>query len=117
MQVFHINALTISPEFSPLSSTPTAHFDPVGLYPLLSYANHSCAPNARVIHLDSAHARLVAARRIEEDEEVSITYVNPELSYEERQKHLRQQYGFECQCSKCVEESVNAKVTPKHHKH
>jgi hypothetical protein len=103
MQTFHINNIGISPEFAP-DPTPTAQHDPVGLFQLLSFVNHSCAPNARLLFLENHHGSLVAQQDIHKGDEITIAYVNPELPYKVRSYHLEQIYGFKCTCEKCSEE-------------
>ncbi|KAH9617184.1 hypothetical protein KSS87_012399 [Heliosperma pusillum] len=48
-------------------------------------------------------ATIVAVRDIQRGEEVTISYIDEELSYEERQRSLAD-YGFRCKCSKCSAE-------------
>ena len=36
--------------------------------------------------------------------QVTISYVDPKLSYEERRKTLQAHYGFECRCARCLNE-------------
>ena len=50
-----------------------AGFDPVdgiAIFPQIAMANHSCAPNTRVVFGDSACAQLIATRDIESGEEL-----------------------------------------------
>ncbi|KAL9229307.1 hypothetical protein vseg_004790 [Gypsophila vaccaria] len=75
-------------------------------YPLQSCMNHSCCPNAKAFKRDEdndGHAIIVAMHKIQKGEEVTISYIDEELPYEERQKSLAD-YGFRCKCSKCLEE-------------
>lgn len=37
--------------------------------------------------------------------QVTISYIDEDLSYEERQASLAD-YGFECRCSKCLDEKA-----------
>ena len=45
-----------------------------------------------------------ALRELAEGEEVTISYVDRSLGYEERRKTLETHYGFECRCNRCVAE-------------
>jgi hypothetical protein len=49
-------------------------------------------------------AVIIALRRISKNEEVTISYIDEELPYKERQALLAD-YGFSCKCSKCLEDS------------
>jgi len=84
-----------------------------GLYTLHSHLNHSCTPNVSVRHIDprTALSRItaIASRTILAGEELSITYVNPELGVKERRNSLLE-WGFgECMCKRCIEEAKQVK--------
>ncbi|TFK36548.1 hypothetical protein BDQ12DRAFT_609724 [Crucibulum laeve] len=84
-----------------------------GLYTLHSHLNHSCNPNVSVRHFDKRNAlsriTLVAKRPIKAREELLVTYVNPQASYQQRQSEL-QAWGFgSCRCERCVEEAKTVK--------
>ncbi len=59
----------------------------------------------RHLHQREALARIsvIALRDISPGEELTITYVNPELTYGERKRSLGE-WGFVCRCSRCVQE-------------
>lgn len=66
---------------------------------------HSCAPNAEVrFNSGMNQSSLIALHSIQSGEEITISYIDPELTLEERREELRG-YGFICNCSKCIEES------------
>ena len=44
-------------------------------------------------------------KTIDPDEEIAISYVNPEWPVKVRKEALKRDYGFECQCKKCQLES------------
>lgn len=86
---------------------------------LQSNLNHSCEPN---VHIDFPSAppatsttpgnsyllnpiSVVAAKEIKQDEELTISYVNPEWSYDKRQFELKTNWGFACACPKCEKEA------------
>jgi len=63
--------------------------------------NHSCDPNAH--HLSEGPELVIRSiRRIAKNEEITISYINPTQSFEERQKTLSTSYAFRCQCRKCT---------------
>ncbi|OEL12783.1 Histone-lysine N-methyltransferase ATXR2 [Dichanthelium oligosanthes] len=75
-------------------------------FPLQSCMNHSCCPNAKAFKRDEdkdGHAVILALKPISKGEEITISYIDEDLSYEERQAQLAD-YGFTCACSKCQEE-------------
>lgn len=71
-------------------------------FPEPSRINHDCAPNAQ-FHIDTATLThyVRAVRPIPPDEEISIAYTNPLDTYAQRQRYLRQSFGFECTCRRC----------------
>ncbi|KAG2569014.1 histone-lysine N-methyltransferase ATXR2-like isoform X2 [Panicum virgatum] len=75
-------------------------------FPLQSCMNHSCCPNAKAFKRDEdkdGHAVILALKPISKGEEITISYIDEDLSYEERQAQLAD-YGFTCACFKCQEE-------------
>eukprot|EP00965_Chrysotila_dentata_P255565 6212268-Pleurochrysis_carterae.AAC.1 len=68
------------------------------LYEVISRANHSCSPNAERLLRENHGVELRALRKIAAGEEVTVAYIDLDLPYQERQKHLLQQYGFNCVC-------------------
>ncbi|KAI0944631.1 hypothetical protein AcW1_002297 [Taiwanofungus camphoratus] len=86
-----------------------------GLYVLHSHMNHSCTPSVSVRHLDQRTAlsriSVIAKKDIEPDEELLITYVDPDLPVERRRRQLLE-WGFgECQCERCTREAKDATST------
>ncbi|XP_027170995.1 histone-lysine N-methyltransferase ATXR2 [Coffea eugenioides] len=77
-------------------------------FPLQSCMNHSCNPNAKAFKREEdrdGQAVLVALQPIHKGEEVTISYIDEELPYEERQSLLAD-YGFRCRCPKCLDEEL-----------
>ena len=70
--------------------------------------NHSCEPNVSVRHLHQrdalARITVLTRREILPGEELTITYVNPELPYLERKRALTE-WGFVCNCARCEAEA------------
>ena len=78
------------------------------LYARIVCINHSCMPNAEVHFLSDNHeATLLAKRDIPAGTEVTISYIddNERAGFLERRVKLRD-YGFNCQCEKCVGEEM-----------
>ncbi|KAG6556974.1 hypothetical protein Mapa_001390 [Marchantia paleacea] len=78
-------------------------FRPVGtgLYPVISIINHSCAPNS-VLLFDGKRAIVRAMQKIDRGSEVTLSYVELANSTKTRQKALKEQYYFVCQCTRCM---------------
>lgn len=84
-----------------------------GLYLLHARFNHSCDPNAVVlkhpgsedIHKSAPSTIYVMTRKeIAKDEEVTLSYINPDLSLDSRRRKLFEDYLFSCFCSRCRKE-------------
>ncbi|XWS54312.1 hypothetical protein CRYUN_Cryun10bG0079500 [Craigia yunnanensis] len=75
-------------------------------FPLQSCMNHSCCPNAKAFKREEdrdGQATIIALRPICKGEEVTISYIDEDLSFEERQA-LLVDYGFRCRCTRCLDE-------------
>jgi hypothetical protein len=87
--------------------------DGTAFYSLICRINHSCDPNVRVVYdsLPSGglQARLVALRPALPGDEYVQSYIDQFQPYAARQKALKD-YGFECSCSKCLNESGRGTV-------
>ncbi|XP_053313081.1 SET and MYND domain-containing protein 4 [Spea bombifrons] len=75
------------------------------MYPVLSLLNHSCDPNTNVSFRGRC-AVVRASRPIRRGEEVTHCYGphSSRLAVGERQKLLKAQYFFACQCEACIQE-------------
>ncbi|KAM3874190.1 histone-lysine N-methyltransferase SMYD1a [Diretmus argenteus] len=85
----------------------------VGLFPNLCLVNHDCWPNCTVIlnhgNQSALNAALHSQRRIElralgkvaEGEELTVAYVDFLSLSADRQRKLKQQYHFDCDCQHC----------------
>lgn len=76
-------------------------------YPLQSCMNHSCCPSAKAFKREEdrdGQAAILACRSIKKGEEVTISYIDEDLELEER-RALLADYGFNCECSRCIEEA------------
>ncbi|KAL4232080.1 SET and MYND domain-containing protein 5 [Mactra antiquata] len=87
----------------------------VGLYKAQSSCNHSCAPNAEIQFLNENHTlSLVALEDIEPEQEVCISYLDAceiDRSRHTRQKILKENYLFTCNCPKCISQADDEDVT------
>jgi SET and MYND domain-containing protein 5 len=82
-----------------------------GLYSLQSKINHSCEPNAEIKFPHSNHVLAVTATKpIAAGEEVSISYLSEcdlERSRHSRQKTLKENYLFVCECPLCCRQQAD----------
>ncbi|EMP37488.1 SET and MYND domain-containing protein 3 [Chelonia mydas] len=69
-------------------------------HPSMSLLNHSCDPNC-VIVFEGRQLLLRSIREIQIGEELTISYIESLMPSSERQKHLKRQYCFECNCLLC----------------
>jgi hypothetical protein len=86
-----------------------------GLYELQSMINHSCEPNAEIKFADNnSTLTLMSVKDIEAGEEIYISYLNEcelQSSRHSRQKTLRENYLFICECERCEREKDQADET------
>jgi hypothetical protein len=96
--------------FTPLDGT--------AMYATACKMNHSCHPNVVVLYKQPSIGKMplcihiVALRDIEEGEELCISYIDSSEPVESRRQELGN-YGFECQCEKCVRESNACSDAPR----
>ncbi|WJX11333.1 Histone-lysine N-methyltransferase atxr4 [Trifolium repens] len=72
------------------------------VYILPSFYNHDCDPNAHIIWIDNAVAKLKTLRDIDEGEELRICYIDASMDRDARRKLLFRGFGFHCNCSRCL---------------
>jgi hypothetical protein len=83
----------------------------IAINPLYSFFNHSCDPNVKWADDKLNHSstiRMYTLHRVKEGEELFINY-QEELSdkpYPERREVLKQWLGFDCQCTRCMNEEA-----------
>ena len=88
------------------SGLPPPFCDPpqgTGLYSIQCTFNHSCDPSATAEGESSGAASLLALKDIAVGDEITISYIEEEASYRERQAQLKD-YGFKCECERCQRE-------------
>lgn len=85
----------------------------VGLFPSLCLVNHDCWPNCTVIlnhgnqsavnslYHSQRRIELRALGKIDQGEELTVSYVDFLNVTEQRQRQLKQQYFFDCTCEHC----------------
>ncbi|CAL0317068.1 unnamed protein product [Lupinus luteus] len=73
------------------------------VYILPSLYNHDCDPNAHIIWIDNADAKIKALCDIDEGEELRICYIDASMDRDARQELLFQGFGFQCNCSRCLQ--------------
>ncbi len=82
------------------------------LFYLSSFCNHSCIPNAtRALFGDVMVVR--ALLPLSQGDEITLGYISPEISTDERQKSLKQSFGFQCNCWYCREENIDGEAAHK----
>lgn len=76
--------------------------------PKIARSNHSCTPNAKFF-FEKGDFTLVckALKPIQPGEEIFLSYIRDEDPVEKRRKTLKE-YGFFCNCERCVAESSGA---------
>lgn len=76
-----------------------------GLYEVTNSINHSCEPNAMVVHCNADHTISVVTKvPIDHGAEITISYIDETLPKADRQAKLKEFYDFECACPKCLSE-------------
>ena len=68
----------------------------IGLYDV----RHSCVPNASNIS-DGLSLQMRALKPIEANDKITITFTDLKLNKSERQRDLKERFGFTCNCDKC----------------
>ncbi|KAI1145902.1 hypothetical protein F4825DRAFT_466976 [Nemania diffusa] len=71
----------------------------LGCYPDVARLNHDCRPNVHY-RITNATITALAARDIQQGEELAVSYVDVFLPSRERKERIRG-WGFECKCALC----------------
>ncbi|KAI8096151.1 uncharacterized protein BX664DRAFT_290861 [Halteromyces radiatus] len=71
-----------------------------GIYPVASFFNHSCRPNAAAV-FDGSLLIIKAIEPIRSGEEITLAYIDIGRSRGYRQRNLRDRYFFTCDCVRC----------------
>ena len=85
----------------------------VGVFQTAHYVNHSCQPNLhQSFHVGEAGCPpsliLTTVAPIGMHEEVCVSYIDKDLSLQERSAQLRKGYRFSCTCPRCSTEVEEA---------
>lgn len=107
IKVFPESASTISyQEFLYMMGTYNINNVDPNIYHIQSHLNHNCNPNTTVESLPdrTQGLKVFAARDIRNGEELTTTYVNPAHPVQQRQRELRVNWGFICNCQKCKDD-------------
>lgn len=91
----------------PFSSDGERRERAYGIYPNASFFNHDCLPNAcRFDYVDTAAdgntdfiIRMI--HDVPQGREICLSYFPVKFSYSERQRRLRELFGFTCDCERC----------------
>ena len=94
----------------PETETPALWVEGAGVYVLQSCLNHSCEPNADIVWGEDASIIIKVLRPVPKGEELTISYIRPELPYAKRQELLAN-YFFKCACPRCKADSAAAPVS------
>lgn len=82
-----------------------------GVFPTISNINHSCSPNCRVFwNPEQKILSLIAIELIKVGDRITICYNHDlihKIHVERRRKYLKENYGFHCCCTRCIEQDVN----------
>ncbi|GFY99882.1 ASH1-related protein 2 [Actinidia rufa] len=84
-----------------------------GIYPNASFFNHDCLPNAcRFNYVDASDAGgfntniiVRVIHDVPQRREICLGYFPVNLNYSERQRRLKEDYGFACACDRCKVET------------
>ncbi|CDO91968.1 unnamed protein product [Kluyveromyces dobzhanskii CBS 2104] len=74
------------------------------VYPLTAHINHSCEPNVRYDLEPKYGIKVYARKDIKKGDQLFLTYVNPLHGVTLRRRELRVNYGFICNCARCMQE-------------
>lgn len=85
-----------------------------GIFPVVSLLNHSCSPNTSVSFISTV-ATIRASEQIGKGQEILHCYGPHEsrMGVAERQKKLRSQYFFDCNCPACQNEQHRPTAGPR----
>eukprot|EP00928_Gymnodinium_smaydae_P026216 TRINITY_DN20654_c0_g1_i2.p1 TRINITY_DN20654_c0_g1~~TRINITY_DN20654_c0_g1_i2.p1 ORF type:complete len:435 (-),score=109.27 TRINITY_DN20654_c0_g1_i2:118-1422(-) len=82
-------------------------FDPTGAehgkvqFPAVAMVNHSCMPNC-ALRMEGRMMCVYALRDLKAGSQVSVSYNNLRVKASERRLKMKNTWGFECVCERCV---------------
>ena len=77
-----------------------------GVFPEMSFVNHSCTPNARWDWGPDATMHIYAHRDISAGEEITLQYCDVVGKGVRARREALQDFGFRCMCDACARESA-----------
>lgn len=81
-----------------------------GVFPIISNLKHSCSPNCRVSwNSERKTLNLVAIQSFKVGDQITICYNHDTvhgLLVDKRQEYLKENYGFDCRCPRCIKWNV-----------
>lgn len=105
-----LNAFGLMEPFTPEGERSVRAY---GIYPRASFFNHDCLPNAcRFDYVDGSVAdgnntdmivRMI--HDVPQGREICLSYFPVNFKYSERQRRLKEDYGFICDCDRCKVEA------------
>lgn len=86
-----------------------------GIFPNCSRFNHSCCSNASYSWCNKLGLeRIFAVKDIKEGEEISVSYLSVQFGMtpgSERRRHLLDEFGFQCYCDICSQNTEDASAS------
>ncbi|KXZ45847.1 hypothetical protein GPECTOR_50g641 [Gonium pectorale] len=87
---------------APTVAVPAPHSAPLALYRYGCRVNHSCRPTAALHFRPGGQLMVRLTADLPAGGQVSAAYVDPALPRGRRRALLRDRYGFDCACERCV---------------
>ena len=97
--------------YGTMCTYPIRSDDGIGLYPHVSFVNHSCDPNCTVVNFGKSIG-IKAKRDIKKGEEITYAYFgfvtaggpvgHKDLFRQIRRAVLKREFGFDCTCQACL---------------
>jgi tetratricopeptide (TPR) repeat protein len=73
-----------------------------GLFLIANSTNHSCDPNLVATSATNNYmVTMIALKDIKAGEELTISYIDKDMDYRDRQAKLKEMYLFDCACDRC----------------
>ncbi|EGC29833.1 hypothetical protein DICPUDRAFT_90323 [Dictyostelium purpureum] len=104
MQILYLNTIGIDIDPNQTTTKMSTPESSIGLYFLTSFINHSCDPNAYVQFPNDHTAEIRLLKPINPGEEITISYADTSKDIIDRRSQLFENYGFNCECPKCLNE-------------
>ena len=99
-------------QLDPQLNPPPVAYQAMSIFRHSTLINHSCDPNVDFkVQLNSDNDSPISLsfhslKKIKKDDQLFTSYLpSPKMKYDQRQKYLLDNWGFVCQCKKCITES------------